>query len=94
VTIQGSRLPQVRATIPYVVHAIHALGPIEPLIVHIVEDRKGELVSFPSIMSFDAAVALDRVLLEKVEHTLRDLGLISHPLEARQMFTNELVGAL
>jgi hypothetical protein len=45
-------------------------------------------------MSFDAAVALDSVLFEKVERTLRDLGLISHPLEGRQMFTNALVSAL
>jgi len=40
------------------------------------------------------AVTLDSVLLEKVERTLRDLGLISFPLEARQMLTNKLVGAL
>jgi len=62
--------------------------------VHIVEDRKVTLESLPSILSFDAAVALDSVLLEKVRLTLRDLSLISRSLEARQMLTNKLVGAL
>jgi hypothetical protein len=66
----------------------------ELLTMHIVEDRKGKLESLLSIMSFDVAVTLDSVLLEKVERTLRDLGLISRPLEARQRFTNELVGVL
>ena len=35
----------------------------EPLTVHTVEDRNVELESLPSLMSFEAAVALDRVML-------------------------------
>jgi ABC-type proline/glycine betaine transport system permease subunit len=33
-------------------------------------------------------------LLEKVEHTFRDLGLTKQPLDVRQLFTNALVQAL